>query len=221
MSVTATSAQRRAFVGGSDARIIMGDNEAALVRLWREKRGEAAPEDLSGNLIVQLGRATEELNRSWYERNTGRQVRDVQRRVRHSAIPWMAATLDGIVEGTEAVFEAKFMLPWSFSEEAAAEKYMAQVQHNMWVTHLRTSVLSIITGGGKWVEVAIPMDPLYLIGGKEILALRPIWRSPAPHHGRAAKAAHRGDPDCRHELVELLGRVRSGLPQHPRSLSRP
>jgi predicted phage-related endonuclease len=71
----------------------------------------------------------------------------------------MAATLDGIVEGTEAVFEAKFMLPWSFSEEAAAEKYMAQVQHNLWVTHLRTSVLSIITGGGKWVEIAIPMDP--------------------------------------------------------------
>src|SRR5262249_17266941 len=37
-----------------------------------------------------------------------------------TAIPWMAATLDGIVEGTEAVFEAKFMLPWSFWEEAAA-----------------------------------------------------------------------------------------------------
>src|SRR5215469_17371100 len=102
---------RRAFVGGSDARIIMGSDEAALVRLWREKRGEAEPEDLSGNLIVQLGRATEDLNRSWYERNTGRQVRDVQRQVRHSAISWMSATLDGIVEGTEAVFEA-FMLPW-------------------------------------------------------------------------------------------------------------
>src|SRR5262245_42775156 len=112
---------RRAFIGGSDARVIMGNNEAALVRLWREKRGEVDPEDLSGNLIVQLGVVTEGLNRSWYERNTGRQVRDVQRRVRHSAIPWMAATLDGIVEGTEAVFEAKFMLPWSFSEEAAAE----------------------------------------------------------------------------------------------------
>jgi hypothetical protein len=66
------------------------------------------------------------------------------------------------VEGTEAVFESKFMLPWSFSEEAAAEKYMPQLQHNMWVTHLRTSVLSIITGGGKWVEIAVPMDPLYL-----------------------------------------------------------
>src|SRR5256886_10884120 len=144
----------------------MGDVEAALVQMWREKRGEAEPEDLSGNLIVQLGRATEELNRSWYERNTGRQVRDVQRRVRHSAIPWMAATLDGIVEGTEAGFEANVMLPWSFSEEAAAEKYMAQVQHNMWVTHLRSSVLSIITGGGKWVEVAIPLAPLYLKIGR-------------------------------------------------------
>ena len=74
----------------------------------------------------------------------------------------MVATLDGIVEGTEAVFESKFMLPWSFSEEAAAEKCMPQLQHNMWVTHLRTSVLSIVTGGGKWVEIAIPMDPLYL-----------------------------------------------------------
>jgi YqaJ-like viral recombinase domain len=166
--------QRRFFVGGSDARIIMGNDEAALVRLWREKRGEAELEDLSGNLIVQLGRATEEVNRSWYERNTGRQVRDVQRRVRHSAIPWMAATLDGIVEGTEAVFEAKFMLPWSFSEEAAAEKYMAQVQHNMWVTHLRSSVLSIITGGGKWVEIAIPMDPLYLT--VLVSAEKKFWR---------------------------------------------
>jgi predicted phage-related endonuclease len=46
---------RRSFIGGSDARIIMGDDEAPIFRLWREKRGEAAPEDLSGDLIVQLG----------------------------------------------------------------------------------------------------------------------------------------------------------------------
>src|ERR1700757_4677071 len=165
---------RRYFIGGSDARIIMGSDEAALIQLWREKRGEAEPEDLSRNLVVQLGVATEELNRFWYERNTGRRVTDIQRKVKHSAIPWMAATLDGIVEGTEAVFEAKFMLPWSFSEEAAVEKYMAQVQHNMWVTHLRTSVLSIITGGGKWVEITIPTDPLYL--SVLVSAEKKFWR---------------------------------------------
>jgi predicted phage-related endonuclease len=170
----ASSWTRRSFIGGSDARIIMGADENALVRLWQEKRGEAEPEDLSGNLIVQLGTATEELNRTWYERNTGRRVTDVQRRVRHSAIPWMVATLDGTVEGTGAVFESKFMLPWSFSEEAAAEKYMAQVQHNMWVTHLRASALSIITGGGKWVEITIPMDPLYL--SVLVSAEKKFWR---------------------------------------------
>jgi hypothetical protein len=34
---------------------------------------------------------------------------------------YLAATLDGFVNELDAVFEAKFMLPWSFSEEAAAE----------------------------------------------------------------------------------------------------
>jgi predicted phage-related endonuclease len=169
-----THVHRRFFIGGSDARVIMGDDEAALIRLWREKRGEVGPVDLSDNLVVQLGKVTEDLNRTWYERNTGRIVGDIQRLVKHSAIPWMAATLDGIVEGTGAIFEAKFMLPWSFSEEAAAEKYMAQVQHNMWVTHLRTSVLSIITGGGKWVEITIPMDPLYL--SVLVSAEKKFWR---------------------------------------------
>src|SRR5258708_9694865 len=105
MTEQSKAGDRPSFVGGSDARIIMSDDEAALVRLWREKRGEAEPEDLSGNLIVQLGRATEELNRSWYERNTRRQGRDVQRRGRHSAIPWMAATLAGSVERTETRVE--------------------------------------------------------------------------------------------------------------------
>jgi predicted phage-related endonuclease len=161
-SVTARNPTgRRSFIGGSDARIIMGDDEAALLRLWREKRGEIEPEDLSGNLIVQLGNATEELNRRWFERNTGQVVTDVQRRVFHPVKRWMAATLDGKVEGSGAVFEAKFALPWTFSEEAAAEKHMAQLQHNMWVVAARSAVLSIITGGGKWVEMTIPADPLY------------------------------------------------------------
>jgi predicted phage-related endonuclease len=70
---------RRQFIGGSDARIIMNPDEAALIRLWKEKRGEAEPEDLSDNLVVQLGVATEALNRTWYERNTGRVITDTQR----------------------------------------------------------------------------------------------------------------------------------------------
>jgi predicted phage-related endonuclease len=166
---------RRAFIGGSDARIIMGDDEAALVRLWKEKRGEIELEDLSGDLLVQLGTVTEQLNRRWYEKNTGQVVTEVQRQVFHPVHRWMAATLDGRIEASGTVFEAKFMLPWNFSEEAAAEKHMAQLQHNMWVTASRTAVLSIITGGGKWVEMTIPADPLY----QHLLltAERKFWRS--------------------------------------------
>jgi predicted phage-related endonuclease len=173
-AVRSKPADRRYFIGGSDARIIMGSDEAALIRLWQEKRGEAEPEDLSGNLIVQIGLATEDLNRRWYQGNTGHVLTNIQRRIRHSVLRWMAATLDGRVETTGAVFEAKFMLPWSFSEEAAAEKHMAQLQHNMWVVAARTSVLSIITGGGKWVEITTHADPLYqhLI----VTAERKFWR---------------------------------------------
>ena len=165
---------RRLFIGGSDARIIMSPDQAALIRLWKEKRGEVEPEDLSHNLVVQLGVATEALNRSWYERNTGRAISDVQRWVRHPVHRFLAATLDGFVNDLDAVFEAKFMLPWSFSEEAAAEKHMAQLQHNMWVTNARSAALSIISGGGKWIEMTIPADALYQ--HFLITAERRFWR---------------------------------------------
>jgi predicted phage-related endonuclease len=169
-----TNKVRRYFIGGSDARIIMGNDEAALIRLWREKRGEVEPKDLSSNLVVQLGLATEELNRRWYQTNSGQVLTDIQRQIRHAVLHWMAAALDGRVEATGAVFEAKFMLPWSFSEEAAVEKYMPQLQHNMWVVAARSAVLSVITGGGKWVEITTHADPLYqhLI----VTAERKFWR---------------------------------------------
>jgi predicted phage-related endonuclease len=203
------SDDRRYFIGGSDARIILGNDEAALVRLWQEKRGEVEPADLSGNLVVQLGVATEDLNRRWYQTNTGQVLTDVQRRIRHPALRWMAATLDGRVEATGAVFEAKFMLPWSFSEEAAAEKYMPQLQHNMWVVAARSAVLSVITGGGKWVEITTHADPLYqhLI----VTAERKFWRCvesgepPRLFGVEAPKPRIEAVRDRGHERVELLG----------------
>jgi len=140
----------------------------------RRNGGRSSRKTLAGNLIVQLGSVTEDLNRRWYEVNSGQVITDVQRHVKHPALKWMAATLDGRVEASGAVFEAKFMLPWSFSEEAAAEKYMPQLQHNMWVVAAKSAVLSVITGGGKWVEITAHADSLYqhLI----VTAERKFWR---------------------------------------------
>ena len=78
-----TALDRRTFIGGSDARIIMGDDQAALLRLWQEKRGEIAPVDFSTNLTVQLGVATEALNRRWFEVSTGQVITDIQKKIRH------------------------------------------------------------------------------------------------------------------------------------------
>ncbi len=166
---------RRNFIGGSDARIIMGKDQEALLRLWKEKRGEIVGPDFSGELIVQLGLVTEDLNRRWFERQSGHRIVAIQRHAIHRALPWMAATLDGLVEATGAVFEAKFMLPWAFSEGAAAEKHMAQLQHNMLVAETKMAVLSIINGGGKWVELAIEADPIYQT--VLIAAEKAFWRA--------------------------------------------
>jgi putative phage-type endonuclease len=216
---------RRTFIGGSDSRIIMGKDEAALLRLWREKRGEAEPQDLSGNLIVQLGVVTEELNRHWYETNTGQAIVDVQKRIRHPGLHWMAATLDGRVASSGAVFEAKFMLPWSFSEEAAAEKYMPQLQHNMWVIAARAAVLSVITGGGKWVEIRAHADPLYqhLI----VTAERKFWRcvengeppalfgvEPPKPRIEAIRVIDMGSSNAWAELAAIFSRTRPAHLEH-------
>jgi predicted phage-related endonuclease len=216
---------RRYFIGGSDARVIMGDDEPALIRLWREKRGEIEPQDLSGNLIVQLGTVTEALNRQWYERNTGNAIKDIQQRVQHPVIKWMAATLDGIVEPTAAVFEAKFMLPWSFTEEGAAEKYMPQLQHNMWVTNATTAVLSIITGGGKWVEITISADSLYqhllLTAEKKFWRCvengdlpRLFWAETPRPRLEAVRVVDTTDSNAWAEFASLFCRTRTAFVQH-------
>jgi predicted phage-related endonuclease len=228
LSESAHSIHRRSFIGGSDARIIMGKDETALLRLWREKRGEAEPEDLSGNLIVQLGNVTEGLNRLWYERNTGQVITDVQRRVFHPVKRWMAATLDGLVEGTGAVFEAKFMLPWTFSEEAAAEKHMAQLQHNMWVTSSKAAALSIITGGGKWVEITIPADPLYqhLLLTAEKKFWRCVETGETPHlfgvepprpRIEAVRVVDMGSSNAWAEFAASFRRTRSAFLEHEKT----
>ena len=52
---TKLNADRRGAIGGSDARMIMGDEEAALVRLWREKRGDS--HQRSSDTISQIAGA--------------------------------------------------------------------------------------------------------------------------------------------------------------------
>ena len=168
---TLVTPDRRHFIGGSDARIILGKDEEALLRLWREKRGEEAPAASSD--VVHLSLATKDLNRRWYELNSGYHVSDIRRHMIHRTIPWMDATPDGLVKETGALFKATFTLPWS--RETTAERHLAELQHDMLVAGTTRSVLSIISGGGQWIELSIDADPIYQTN--LVAAEKFFWRS--------------------------------------------
>ena len=169
-------ALRKNGIGGSDANIIMGGDEKKLLRLWREKRGEIGPEDLSDNLAVQMGSFTEPFNAAWFEKNTGYLVtqRGLAIRPEHTrARPYMGCTLDGYVvellsdtpsgerNGQElGIFEAKHCGTRSTDAEIFA-RYVPQLTHNCLCTGERRAWLSAFKGNGDWVMFEYELDDAY------------------------------------------------------------
>lgn len=151
---------RRSYIGGSDANVILGGSPEAVNRLWREKRGEQEPEDLSSRLPVMLGCWTEPFNRFWYERSTRQAVARVGEFVRSPVDEWRGCTLDGFVEAVPAVWEAKHTSAF-FKPADVLARYMPQLQHNMAVTGAERALLSVIFGNGKWEVFDVAADWLY------------------------------------------------------------
>jgi len=149
-------------IGGSDANIILSGDEERVMRLWREKRGESPPEDLSGKLPVVLGSWTEEFNRQWYEKLSGNRLADAGRVLTCSNYRWRKCTLDGLVEGSGAVFEAKHTNSF-VSPDEVLERYMPQLQHNMAVAKADRAILSVIFGNSKYEIFEVAADWLYQI----------------------------------------------------------
>ena len=152
--------QRSSFIGGSDANIILSGDAARINRLWREKRGESEPEDLSGSLAVMLGCWTEPFNRQWFEQLSDEKVRGVGQSFTCSRHGWRRCTLDGLVESSGAVWEAKHTNAFAKSDEVL-ERYMPQLQHNMAVAGAETAILSVIFGNHKYEMIEVASDWLY------------------------------------------------------------
>jgi predicted phage-related endonuclease len=154
---------RKDALGGSDANTIMGGDEKKLLRLWREKRGEAEPEDLSDILAVQMGSFTEPFNVAWFEKNTGMMVksRGILARRDWNGHP-MAATLDGECgfDGPDAVFEAKHCGTRSTDAEIFA-RYVPQLTHNCLCAGRSRAFLSVFKGNGDWVMFEYALDEDY------------------------------------------------------------
>lgn len=151
---------RRNSLGGSDANTILSGSTEGVLRLWREKRGEEAPEDLSGVLPVMLGSWTETFNRQWYERCSGNLVSRVGEVLRCEMHTWRTCTLDGFVEPLGAVWEAKHTSAFAKADEVL-ERYMPQLQHAMALAECDRAILSVIFGNSKWECFEVPADWLY------------------------------------------------------------
>ena len=76
---------------------------------------------------------------------------------------------------------------------------MPQLQHNMWVIAARTAALSVITGGGKWVEIKINADPLY----QHLL----VERFQSSNHMGCSKRPHPWDGRSKMQLCGFMKSV--------------
>lgn len=153
-------ALRKDSLGGSDANTIMSGDEKRLLQLWREKRGEAEPEDLSDILAVQMGSFTEPLNVAWFEKNTGLSVECIDLPDCSKGPPFMRCTLDGWIPERSAVFEAKHCGTRSTDAEIFA-RYVPQLTHNCICTGANVAFLSCFKGNGDWVEFEYELDADY------------------------------------------------------------
>jgi hypothetical protein len=144
---------RRTFIGGSDARIIMGSDETDLVRLWREKRGEVEAEDLSDN----LGIVTKDLNRRWYQRNTGHVIGTCSGR---SSIPSINGWRRHWTAWSNQQVRSQNSCCHGISRKRPPPKTHGTTAAQSLGRQCEVRVLSI-TGGGKWVELTLHADPLY------------------------------------------------------------
>jgi predicted phage-related endonuclease len=158
-------AARRNGLGGSDANIIMGGDDAKLLQLFNEKRGEGESEDLSDVIPVLMGTITEPLNRYLFTKRTGRKVTSVGDSHTHPVHTFMRVSLDGLTttEKNElAVFEAKHVNPFNFDIDAVLRKYAPQLHHAMIVTAAPYAYLCVLVGTQRWEMLEVPADPDYM-----------------------------------------------------------
>jgi len=127
--------------GGTDAiKIVKGEWKD----IWLLKTNRAEREDLSNVLPVQMGLHTEPFNIDWFQKRTGLEVTNNNKVYKNEDVEFLHATVDGIIDEKQAIFEAKHVSP--FSAKDVIDRYYPQLQHYMLVTGLRKAYLSVLIG---------------------------------------------------------------------------
>ena len=100
MAAAVDTDDRRTFIGGSDAPVILGVSKwKTPFRLWQEKVGLIAPDDLSDNERVHFGTVLEDIVAREFAERTGKKVRRVNDRIQKKDEPFLVAQIDRRVVG--------------------------------------------------------------------------------------------------------------------------
>jgi predicted phage-related endonuclease len=197
-------ALRRFSIGGSDANTLMSGDPTRILQLWRIKTGREEPPDLSNELRVVMGQWTEELNRHWFEKITGRAVTSEGKRRTRKGYAWMTVTLDGLTttgDGAPCVFEAKHVGPFNFDRERLRLSYMPQLAHQMCVVGVEYAMLSYFIGNDRWECVEVMRDPFYEAALVEIEEA--FWRAVTEDREPAIKGYIPASPIQPGDLIEI------------------
>jgi predicted phage-related endonuclease len=159
-------ADRRNYIGGSDANTIMSGNPERILQLWEEKTGKRQPENLDDVLPVQMGLWTEALNLAWYERQTGNIVNGRRLQFVHADHPWIKCRPDGLTTLNEegsvaAVIDAKHVGAFNFDMDKICERYTPQIYVQMMCVGCERGVLSVFSGTMTYEQRVIERDPFY------------------------------------------------------------
>lgn len=146
-------AERRKFIGGSDAAAVMGlSRYKTPLQLWAEKTGKIIPEDRSDALPIRLGHRLEQVVAELFMEETGKKVRRVPERRIHKAFPFICAQIDRVVEKEDADLECKTASGWKADEWEGAEipqEYFMQCFHDLAVTGKDVHYIACLIGGNQ------------------------------------------------------------------------
>lgn len=160
-------AERLTGIGGSEAAAAVGLSPyKTRDRLWAEKLGLVAPEDLSANVAVELGSRLEDVIADMYAARHSCAVHRVNRTLRHKEYPWMMAHIDRRVVGERTGLECKTAglvsgrpdPDWGDGADEVPKSYYIQVQHYLAVTAYTVFDVPAIIAGKGYIEYAIGRD---------------------------------------------------------------
>lgn len=169
--------KRLTTVGGSDVNVLAAGDPEKVTKLYKQKRGEVEPDDLSHVWPVLMGHVTEQLNLGWLEHKHGIKIKNYQAVLEGKNHSFMRCTLDGSTDdykGEQAVIDAKFTMgrplageEWKDVIPRLCQYYSPQLHWNAYLLQESTGkkcsmgLLSFIRAGAEPTLHEIKIDPEY------------------------------------------------------------